>query len=182
MQALPQKGFCCWRKYFQPSTASPRSPSCEGTRARETRLIKLQYRTLPLKTRVICAIESLYYVFICTYFPARTQHEIDVVSKLNRHRNDVFKPFNIDFTLFARQDSAYCALFNIGIALIFKFKKPVFRFNRFLAYGLPVLILTKTAQAYVVLVWYGILYMVYGIMWFGMIWYGLFCYGYILES
>jgi hypothetical protein len=61
------------------------------------------YRTLPLKTRVICAIvESLYYVFICTYFPVRAQHEIDVVSRLNRQRNDVFKPFNVDFTLFAR--------------------------------------------------------------------------------
>ena len=49
VQALPKKGFCCWRKYFQPSTAFPRSSSCECTKARETSLIKLQLSNLTAK-------------------------------------------------------------------------------------------------------------------------------------
>ena len=48
-------------------------------------IIKLHLLNLTAKDSVLCAIvQSLYYLFICTYFPAREQHEIDVASRFNR--------------------------------------------------------------------------------------------------
>ena len=47
--SFASKRFLLLEKYFQPSTASLQSSSWEGTRARETRLIKLQLSNLSAK-------------------------------------------------------------------------------------------------------------------------------------
>jgi hypothetical protein len=71
VQALPQKGFCCWRKYFQPLTASLRSSSCKGTRARETRLIKLQLSNLTAKdSSNLCNCWEFILCFHLYLFPS----------------------------------------------------------------------------------------------------------------